>query len=93
MEVFNELYYFDIFLHIDVLEFFKFNHTKVKTTLSNMHRINCGNFLPLDFWILTILDDQLFKAKTAIVEEKNYLNMNNAFILSKIFLFGNLRQS
>jgi len=28
MEIFNELFHFDIFLHMDVLEIFNFNHTK-----------------------------------------------------------------
>jgi len=27
MDIFNELSHFDIFLHMDVLEFFNFNHT------------------------------------------------------------------
>jgi len=49
MEVLNELHHFDIFLHIDVLEIFNFNHTKVKITLSSMDAINCENFLLLDF--------------------------------------------
>jgi len=41
---FNEFYHFDIFLHIDVLEIFNFNHTKVNTILSSMHKINCEKF-------------------------------------------------
>jgi len=49
MEVFNEVYCFDMFLRIDVLEVFNFDCTKVKTTLSSMDGINCGKFLLFDF--------------------------------------------
>jgi len=44
MEVFNELYHFDISLHIDVLEIFNSNREKVKTTLFGMDGINCRKF-------------------------------------------------
>jgi len=40
IDFFYELSYFDIFLHMDVLETFNFNFTKVKTTLSRMHDIS-----------------------------------------------------
>jgi len=43
MEVFIELSYFDIFLHMDVLEFCNFNHKEVKTIFSSIYRINFGN--------------------------------------------------
>jgi len=49
MEVFNELYHFDIFLHIDVLGIFNFNRTKVKTTLSNMDGIKLREILTIEF--------------------------------------------
>jgi len=63
MDIFNELSFFDIFLHMDLLEIFNFNRLKVKTTLSNMRGNNCRKFLPLDFEIITILDDQLYRQK------------------------------
>jgi len=67
-------------LHIDVLEICNFNCTKVKTTLSSVDGINCGKFWPLDFLIITILDDQLCKQKIQLLEKKNYKMMNNAFL-------------
>jgi len=33
MDIFNESSYFDIFLHVDVLEIFNFDYTKIKTTI------------------------------------------------------------
>jgi len=49
MDILNELYHFDNFLHMNVLEIFNFNYTKVETTLSSMHRINFEKYCPLNF--------------------------------------------
>jgi len=49
IEVFKELFHFDIFLPMDVLETFNFNHTKIKTILSSIRGINCRKYWLLDF--------------------------------------------
>jgi len=43
-KVSNELSHFDIFLHVDVLEIFNFNYTKVITILPSMYEINCEEY-------------------------------------------------
>jgi len=61
------------------LKFFNFNHTKVKTTLSNIHGINFGIHWLLDFYIITTFDDQHYRQEMQLWKKKNYKKINNDF--------------